>query len=150
MWTRPTIPLHGHQERRFFHGYYDSYCYLPLYVFCGDQLLCARLRSSDQDGAAGSVDEVRRIVEQVRQRWPRTQIVVRADSGFCREELISWCDAGLNCGYCETKRRKDKCAGGSIPRAVVSTSVPPHVRLLAFAQRCRSANPSALDGVPGR
>jgi hypothetical protein len=86
------IPLHGHQERRFFHGYYDSYCYLPLYIFCGDQLLCARLRPADQDGAAGAVAEVERIVKQVRQRWPRTQIIVRADSGFCREELMRWCE----------------------------------------------------------
>jgi hypothetical protein len=86
------IPLHGHQEARFFHGYYDSYCYLPLYIFCGDQLLCARLRPSDQDGAAGAVAEVQRIVEQVRQRWPRTQIVVRADSGFCRQEMMNWCE----------------------------------------------------------
>jgi hypothetical protein len=86
------IPLHGHQERRFFHGYYDSYCYLPLYIFAGDQLLCARLRPADQDGAAGAVEEVERIVAQVRQRWPRVQIVVRADSGFCREELMHWCE----------------------------------------------------------
>jgi hypothetical protein len=86
-----NIPLHGHQERRFFHGYYDSYCYLPLYIFCGDQLLCARLRPADQDGAAGSVAEVERIVQQVRQRWPHVEIIVRADSGFCREELMRWC-----------------------------------------------------------
>ena len=86
------IPLHGHQESRFFHGYYDSYCYLPLYIFAGDQLLCARLRPADQDGAAGAVDEVARIVGQIRQRWPRVQMLVRADSGFCREELMGWCE----------------------------------------------------------
>jgi hypothetical protein len=86
------IPLHGHQERRFFHGYYNSYCYLPLYIFAGDHLLCARLRPADQDGAAGSVAEVERIVNQIRQRWPRVEIVVRADSGFCREELMNWCE----------------------------------------------------------
>jgi hypothetical protein len=86
------IPLHGHQERRFFHGYYNSYCYLPLYIFAGDQLLCARLRPSDQDGAAGAVSEVERIVSQIRQRWPRVEIVVRADSGFCREDLMHWCE----------------------------------------------------------
>jgi hypothetical protein len=86
------IPLHGHQESRFFHGYYDSYCYLPLYIFAGDQLLCARLRPADQDGAAGAVDEVARIVGQIRQRWPRVQMLVRADSGFCREELMAWCE----------------------------------------------------------
>lgn len=86
------IPLHGHQERRFFHGYYNSYCYLPLYIFAGDHLLCARLRPADQDGAAGAVSEVERIVAQIRQRWPRVEIVVRADSGFCREELMNWCE----------------------------------------------------------
>ena len=87
------VPLHGHQESRFFHGYYDNYCYLPLYIFAGDHLLCARLRPADQDGAAGSVTEVERIVTQIRERWPQVEIVVRADSGFCREELMSWCEA---------------------------------------------------------
>lgn len=87
------IPLYGHQPERFFHGYYDSYCYLPLYVFAGDQLLCARLRASNQDAAAGSVDEVGRIVAQLRQRWPEVRIVLRADSGFCREALMAWCES---------------------------------------------------------
>jgi hypothetical protein len=86
------IPLYGHQPERFFHGYYDSYCYLPLYIFAGDQLLCARLRPSNQDAAAGSRDEVKRIVAQLRQRWPEVNIVLRADSGFCREELMAWCE----------------------------------------------------------
>jgi len=75
------------------HGYYDSYCYLPLYIFCGDQLLCARLRAANKDAAAGALDEVSRIVAQVRARWPKTRIVLRADSGFCREELMGWCEA---------------------------------------------------------
>ena len=87
------LPLHGHQEGRFFHGYYDSYCYLPLYIFCGEHLLGARLRTADQDGAAGSVQEVARIIEQIRQAWPRVEIIVRGDSGFCREELMAWCEA---------------------------------------------------------
>jgi hypothetical protein len=87
------IPLYGHQPERFFHGYYDCYCYLPLYIFAGDQVLCARLRPADQDGAAGAVEEVRRIVEQIRQRWAEVKIVLRADSGFCREELMAWCEA---------------------------------------------------------
>jgi len=87
------IPLYGHQPERFFHGYYDSYCYLPLYIFAGDQLLCARLRPANKDAAAGSVEEVSRIVAQVRERWPRTRIVLRADSGFCREELMAWSEA---------------------------------------------------------
>ena len=86
------IPLHGNQEGRFFHGYYNQYCYLPLYIFCGDHLLCARVRTSNQDASAGCVEEVKRIVQQIRARWPRVKIVLRADSGFCREELMAWCE----------------------------------------------------------
>src|SRR6202453_4592364 len=86
-------PVHGHQEGRFFHGYYDSYCYLPLYIFCGRHLLAAKLRRSNIDGAAGSVEEAARIVAQVRARWPRARILLRADSGFCREPLMAWCEA---------------------------------------------------------
>lgn len=86
------MPLHGRQEGRFFHGYYDHYCYLPLYIFCGDQLLCARLREANQDASAGSLDEIRRIVAQIRQRWSEVRIILRADSGFCREELMRWCE----------------------------------------------------------
>jgi hypothetical protein len=86
------IPLYGHQPERFFHGYYDSYCYLPLYIFAGDQLLCARLRPANQDAAAGSVEEVSRIVTQLRARWSEVKIVLRADSGFCREVLMAWCE----------------------------------------------------------
>jgi len=86
------LPLHGHQEGRFFHGYYDHYCYLPLYIFCGEHLLCARLRTADQDAAAGSRAEVERIVQQIRQAWPEVEIILRADSGFCREELMKWCE----------------------------------------------------------
>jgi len=84
--------IHGGQEGRFFHGYYKNYCYLPLYIFCGDNLLCARLRSSNIDAAKGSVDELDRIVRQIRERWPKVKIVIRADSGFCREEIMSWCE----------------------------------------------------------
>ena len=87
------IPLHGHQPERFFHGYYDSYCYLPLYIFAGDQLLCARLRPSNMDAAKGALDEVKRIVTQLRASWPQVKIVLRGDSGFCREELMAWCEA---------------------------------------------------------
>jgi hypothetical protein len=86
-------PLHGHQEGRFFHGYYDYYCYLPLYVFCGEHLLAAKLRRSNIDASAGAVQEVERIVGQIRARWPRVQILLRADSGFAREELLAWCEA---------------------------------------------------------
>ena len=85
-------PLHGHQEGRFFHGYYGCYCYLPLYIFCGEQLLCARLRPSNRDGAAGSIEELERIVGQLRRRWPHTRINIRGDSGFCRESVMRWCE----------------------------------------------------------
>lgn len=87
------LPLHGHQEQRFFHGYYDGYCYLPLYIFCGEHLLCARLRPANQDASAGSVEEVARIVEQIRKAWPAVQIILRGDSGFCRDGLMTWCEA---------------------------------------------------------
>ena len=86
-------PLHGHQEGRFFHGYYKAYCYLPLYIFCGEFLLCAKLRPSNIDAAAGAVEEVSRIVTHIRQRWPQVSIVIRGDSGFCREELMAWCES---------------------------------------------------------
>ncbi len=86
-------PLHGEQEGRFFHGYYDCYCYLPLYVFCGRHLLVAKLRRADLDAAAGAVEEVARLVARIRARWPRTRILLRADSGFAREDLMAWCEA---------------------------------------------------------
>jgi hypothetical protein len=85
-------PVHGHQEGRFFHGYYDGYCYLPLYVFCGRYLLAAKLRRANIDAAAGAEAEIARIVQQIRARWPRVRILLRADSGFAREALMSWCE----------------------------------------------------------
>jgi Transposase DDE domain group 1 len=85
-------PLHGHQEGRFFHGYYDCYCYLPLYIFCDRHLLAAKLRRSNIDASAGALAEVERIVAQIRARWPRVRILLRADSGFAREELMAWCE----------------------------------------------------------
>jgi hypothetical protein len=85
-------PLHGHQEGRFFHGYYGHYCYLPLYIFSGEHLLCARLRRSNIDAAAGSQEELESIVRRIRRRWPRVKIVLRGDSGFCREPLMRWCE----------------------------------------------------------
>ncbi len=85
-------PLHGQQEGRFFHGYYDCYCYLPLYVFCGKQVLCARLRRSNIDASAGSVEELERIVDQLRGHWPSVSILVRGDSGFARDHLMAWCE----------------------------------------------------------
>ena len=85
-------PVHGKQEGRFFHGYYGNYCYLPLYIFCGEHLLCARLRTADQDGAAGTVDELSRIIARIRAQWPPVRIILRGDSGFCRDDLMSWCE----------------------------------------------------------
>jgi len=86
------MALHGEQEGRFFHGYYDQYCYLPLYIFCGQQILCARLRESNHDASYGSLVEIQRIVKQIRGAWPQVKIIVRGDSGFCRNELMSWCE----------------------------------------------------------
>ena len=85
-------PLHGHQEGRFFHGYYDNYCYLPLYVFCGRHLLAAKLRPANIDASAGSVEEMARIVAHIRRHWPQVRILLRADSGFAREGLMAWCE----------------------------------------------------------
>jgi hypothetical protein len=86
------LPLHGKQEGRFFHGYYDNYCYLPLYIFCGEHVLCARLREANHDAAFGSLQEIQRIVRQIRTAWPATKIILRGDSGFCRNQLMSWCE----------------------------------------------------------
>ena len=86
-------PVHGEQEGRFFHGYYDCYCYLPLYVFCGHHLLAAKLRPASVDAAAGAVEEMARIVKQIRRSWPHVRIVLRADSGFARDELMAWSEA---------------------------------------------------------
>jgi Transposase DDE domain group 1 len=85
-------PLHGHQEGRFFHGYYDCYCYLPLYVFCGRDLVAAKLRRANIDASAGAVEEIERIIAQIRSHWPKVRILLRADSGFAREELMAWCE----------------------------------------------------------
>jgi Transposase DDE domain group 1 len=86
-------PIHGHQLGRFFHGYYKNFCYLPLYIFCGDHLLCARLRPADIDASAGSVKQLQRIVAQIRRAWPEVKITIRADSGFCRDPIMNWCEA---------------------------------------------------------
>jgi DDE family transposase len=86
-------PLHGNQEGKFFHGYYDCYCYLPLYIFCGRHLLAAKLRRANADAASGAVEETARIVAQIRRRWPRVRILLRGDSGFTRDALMAWCEA---------------------------------------------------------
>ena len=85
-------PVHGEQEGRFFHGYYGCYCYLPLYIFIDEHLVCARLRPSNIDAAAGSLEEVQRIVKRLRFTWPEAKIILRADSGFCRDNLMTWCE----------------------------------------------------------
>ena len=85
-------PLYGEQEGRFFHGYYGDYCYLPLYIFCGEHLLCARLRVASEDPASGVRQELERIVNKLRAAWPEVRIIVRGDSGFCRDEIMSWCE----------------------------------------------------------
>lgn len=107
-------PLHGQQEGRFFHGYYDSYCYLPLYIFCGQHLLVAKLRRSNIDASAGAVEEVRRLAERIRARWPKVRIVLRADSGFAREELMAWSEAhdvDYLFGLAKNKRLNARIAG---------------------------------------
>ena len=91
-WTPRTIRFTVVRRGVFFHGYYRHYCYVPLYIFCGEHLLCARLRPSNIDASAGSVEELERIVERIRARWPGTRIVLRGDSGFCREPLMRWCE----------------------------------------------------------
>src|ERR1700722_7800787 len=101
------MALHGNQESRFFHGYYGHYCYLPLYIFCGDHPLCARLRPSDIDARCGALKAVQRIVERIRRAWPRVRIVLRADSGFCREPLMRWCEtAGVDYLFGLAKNRR--------------------------------------------
>jgi hypothetical protein len=102
------LELHGGQEGRFFHGYYDEYCYLPLYIFCGEHVLCARLRKADSDAAAGSLREVERVVQQIRARWPAVRIILRGDSGFCRDELMDWCEKQQQVHYVFGKARNER------------------------------------------
>ena len=93
------VELHGGQEGRFFHGYYDEYCYLPLYIFCGEHILCVRLRQANIDASAGSLSEVQRIVGRIGARWPEVRVILRGDSGFCRDELMDWCEQQPNVHY---------------------------------------------------
>lgn len=107
-------PLYGRQEGRFFHGYYDCYCYLPLYIFCGDFLLCARLRRSNIDASEGAVEELERIVDRIRKRWKKTEICIRGDSGFAREEIMAWCEANkihYILGLAKNDRLKESLSG---------------------------------------
>jgi hypothetical protein len=113
-------PLHGNQEGKFFHGYYDCYCYLPLYIFCGRHLLVARLRRSNMDAAAGAIEEVARIVAQIRCRWPRTRILLRGDSGFTREPLMAWCEVN-RVDYVFGLARNDRLEQALIPELISAT-----------------------------
>jgi hypothetical protein len=106
-------PIHGQQEGRFFHGYYRHYCYLPLSIFSGEHLLCARLRQANGDTASGSVEELERIFNQIRQQWPHTEILVRGDSGFCREQIMAWCETNgvaFVLGLAKNERLKKRIA----------------------------------------
>jgi hypothetical protein len=105
------LALHGKQEDRFYHGYYKHYCYLPLYIFCGDHVLCARLRPSSIGPAVGSRKEVERIVQQIRQRWPEVEIILRGDSGFCSNELMAWCEQQDRVEYVVGMARNQRVEG---------------------------------------
>ena len=125
-------PIHGHQEGRFFHGYYDRYCYLPLYIFCGQDLLCAKLRKADIDAAAGSVEEVARITGLIRKRWPKVKIILRADSGFARNALMSWCEANkvdYVFGLARNARLEARVAGALAEAAVLSNKTKAPARV---------------------
>ena len=139
-----TPPVaHGHQEGRFFHGYYGCYCCLPLYIFCGEHLLCARLRRSNRDGSAGSIEELERIVGHLRRHWPRTRIHIRGDSGFCRETIMRWCeehDVGYVLGLARN-RRLERALGATMHRAhaVHRHTAKPAPRYRDFTYRTRKS-----------
>ena len=127
-------PIHGHQEGRFFHGYYDCYCYLPLYIFCGRHLLAAKLRRSNIDASAGAIEEVERIVGRIRARWPRVRIMLRADSGFAREALMAWCEANrvdYVFGLARNERLVTRIAGEMIRAEAASAATGKPARVFA-------------------
>jgi hypothetical protein len=127
-------PLYGHQSGRFFHGYYKNYCYLPLYIFAGEHLLCARLRPSDQDASAGSVGELDRIVPALRRRWPAVRIVLRGDSGFCREPIMVWAEThGVDyvLGLAKNERLKRELAGAMAEAKVLHEQTGQAARVFA-------------------
>ena len=104
--------VHGNQEGKYFQGHYDSYCYLPLYIFCGDHLLCAKLKTADKEAADGALDEIKRIVAQIRKWWPKTEIVIRGDSGFCRDEIMTWAEQQQDVYYILGLGRNTRLLGG--------------------------------------
>ena len=127
-------PLHGQQEGRFFHGYYDCYCYLPLFCFCGDVVLWAQLRSAEHDAADGTLEAMKRIVAAIRARLPKVKLVIRGDSGFCREELMQWCEGQENVYYCiglaRNKRLESEVAlFMAVARKVHAASGAPRTRI---------------------
>ncbi len=143
-------PIHGGQEGRFFHGYYKCYCYLPLYFFCGRDLLLAKLRPANIDASAGAKEEVAFLVAQIRQSWPSVEIWLRADSGFCREELMAWCENnGVHYvfGLARNARLEAAIAGelaGAMPKPKKSAN--PNASSRNCATKCTRAGP----GAPGR
>jgi hypothetical protein len=127
-------PIHGDQEGKFFHGYYGCYCYLPLYVFCGRHLLAAKLRRSNIDASAGAVQEVARIVERIRRRWPRVRILLRADSGFARDGLMAWCEENrvdYVFGLARNPRLEERIAGEMIQAEMLSLETGKPARVFA-------------------
>jgi hypothetical protein len=136
-------PIHGDQEGRFFHGYYDSYCYLPLYVFCDRHLLVAKLRRANIDASAGAIEEIERIVGQIRARWPQVRILLRADSGFAREPLMAWCEANA-VDYLFGLAKNDRLIGeiaGELAAAAEDSqhSAKPARRFKDFSYQTRSS-----------
>jgi hypothetical protein len=136
-------PLHGNQEGRFFHGYYDCYCYLPLYIFCGRHLLAATLRRSNIDAAAGAKEEIARVIERIRARWPKTRILLRADSGFCREEIMAWCEANrvdYVFGLARNERLQNEIASDmEVARAMAERTGKPARRFRDFRWSTRNS-----------
>jgi hypothetical protein len=116
------VELNGRQEGRFFHGYYDEYCYLPLYIFCGEHLLCVRLREANTDAADGSLAELKRITSQIRARWPQTHIILRADSGFCRDELMDWAEQQPGVDYVFGLPRNNRLRSLITPQLAVAAA----------------------------
>jgi hypothetical protein len=136
-------PLHGHQEGRFFHGYYDEYCYLPLYIFVGEHLLCVRLRRSNIDASEGAREQVERIVQRLGRVWPEAEILLRADSGFCRDEIMSWCEdnrVGYAFGLARNPRleKKIRKALRKAQRQYAETGNPARV-FVEFSYRTRQS-----------
>lgn len=92
-------PVHGHQQGRFFHGYYDCWCYLPLYIFCGDDLLRAKLKTANLDPGNNALDDIREVVTRLRAKWPEVKIIIRGDGGFCRDHIMTWIEEQENVFY---------------------------------------------------